>query len=165
MLKYDAGRWLQIHTCLSYEYSMMLCINTPAPELAMQEEPGLETRMAKQRPMSGTWGDGRYAGRRAEVAGRRTKRVEFPAKSNRDRVEPGPNTDKAGFPGNEYGHDHCDHYQWSVVPKKLHYHYFGNEISAQSFVIIILVMNLTGYVRDHYIGNQFYQKNSWSLYW
>ncbi len=27
MLKYDAGRWLQIHTCLSYEYSMMLCIN------------------------------------------------------------------------------------------------------------------------------------------
>jgi hypothetical protein len=38
--------------------------------------------------------DGRYAGRRAEVAGRRTKGVEFPAKSNRDRVEPGPNTDK-----------------------------------------------------------------------
>ena len=30
MLKYDAGRWLQIHTCLSYEYSMMLCINTLA---------------------------------------------------------------------------------------------------------------------------------------
>ncbi len=29
MLKYDAGLWLQIHTCLSlsYEYSMMLCIN------------------------------------------------------------------------------------------------------------------------------------------
>ncbi len=26
---------------------MMLCINTPAPELAMQDEPGLETRMAK----------------------------------------------------------------------------------------------------------------------
>ena len=28
------------------------------------------------------------------MAGRRTKRLEFPAKSNRDRVEPGPNTDK-----------------------------------------------------------------------
>jgi hypothetical protein len=27
---------------------MMLCINTPAPELAMQEEPGLETRMANK---------------------------------------------------------------------------------------------------------------------
>ncbi len=28
-------------------YSMMLCINTPAPGLAMQEDPGLETRMPK----------------------------------------------------------------------------------------------------------------------
>jgi hypothetical protein len=27
--KYDAGLILQIHTCLSYEYSMMLCINKP----------------------------------------------------------------------------------------------------------------------------------------
>ncbi len=44
MQDYD---YIQIHTCLSYEYSMMLCINTSAPELAMQEEPGLETRMAK----------------------------------------------------------------------------------------------------------------------
>ncbi len=44
--------------------------------------------------LSGTLGDGRYAGRRAEVAVRRTKRLEFPAKSNRDRVEPGRNSDK-----------------------------------------------------------------------
>ncbi len=28
------------------------------------------------------------------MVGRRTKRLEFPAKSNRDRVEFGPNTDK-----------------------------------------------------------------------
>lgn len=28
------------------------------------------------------------------MAGRRTKRLEFPTESNRDRVEPGPNTDK-----------------------------------------------------------------------
>jgi hypothetical protein len=27
MLRYYAGRWLQIHTCLSYECSIMLCIN------------------------------------------------------------------------------------------------------------------------------------------
>ena len=43
----------------------MLCINTPAPELAMQEEPGLETRMAKAK--SDVWNvRGRPVGLREE---------------------------------------------------------------------------------------------------
>ncbi len=65
-----------------------------------------------------------------------------------------------------YGHEYCDHYQWSVVPKNLHYHYFGNELLTNhswslswewiwpdTFVIIILVTKYMTKIHYHYPGN------------
>ena len=36
---------------------------------------------------------------------------------------------------------------------------------GKTFVIIILVTNFSKNLRDHYIGNEFLEKFSWSLYW
>lgn len=57
---------------------MMLCINTPAPELAMQEEPGLETRMAKAK--SDVWNvRGRWVlGKKSRGGGTENKKGGVP---------------------------------------------------------------------------------------
>ena len=41
----------------------------------------------------------------------------------------------------------------------------SDQWTQKAFVIIILVTNLTGYVRDHYLGNEISDKNSLSLSW
>jgi hypothetical protein len=60
-----------------------------------------------------------------------------------------------------YAHE-IDHHIW----KHIRDHYLGNEylgrdndheISVNTFVIIILVINISEKLRDHYLGNEFPQ--------